>query len=102
MAGQALAQEPPDFSLVLGGPLYQIFRRTHLTGPALELLRRRILFFCLLCWLPLAVLSALEGHLLGGGTFSFLRDIETHVRFLISLPGLFLAEITVHGDFGLP
>jgi hypothetical protein len=96
MAGQALAQEPPDFSLVLGGPLYQIFRRTHLTGPALELLRRRILFFCLLCWLPLAILSALEGHLLGGGTFSFLRDIETHVRFLISLPVLFLAEIIVH------
>ena len=96
MAEQARQQEPPDFSLVLGGPLYQIFRRTHLTGPALELLRRRIVFFCLLCWVPLAVLSAVEGHLLGGGKFSFLHDIETHVRFLISLPVLLLAEITVH------
>jgi hypothetical protein len=96
MAGQAIQQEPPDFSLVLGGPLYQLFRRTHLTGPALELLRRRIVFFCLLCWVPLAVLSAVEGHLFGGAKFSFLRDIETHVRFLISLPVLLLAEITVH------
>jgi hypothetical protein len=96
MAGRALLQEPPDFSLILGGPLYQMFRRTHLTGPALELLRRRVLFFCVLCWVPLAVLSAIEGHLLGGAKFSFLRDIETHVRFLISLPVLLLAEIPVH------
>jgi hypothetical protein len=96
MAVQALQQEPPDFSLVLGGPLYQLFRRTHLTGPALELLRRRIVFFALLCWLPLAVLSAVEGHLFGGPKFSFLHDIETHVRFLVSLPVLLLAEITVH------
>jgi hypothetical protein len=96
MAEQILQQEPPDFSLVLGGPLYQMFRRAHLTGPALELLRRRIVFFCLLCWAPLAVLSAVEGHLLGGPKFSFLHDIETHVRFLVSLPVLLLAEITVH------
>jgi hypothetical protein len=96
MASPALQQEPPDFSLVLGGPLYQMFRRTHLTGPALQLLRRRIVFFCILCWVPLAVLSAVEGHLLGGPKFSFLHDIETHIRFLISLPVLLLAEITVH------
>ena len=96
MAAPALQQEPPDFSLVLGGPLYQLFRRTRLTGAALELLRRRIVFFSLLCWVPLAGLSALEGHLLGGPKFSFLHDIETHVRFLVSLPVLLLAEITVH------
>jgi hypothetical protein len=77
MAVPAPLQEPPDFSLVLGGPLYQIFRRAHLTGPALELLRRRVVFFVLLCWMPLAVLSFVEGHLLGGAKFSFLRDIET-------------------------
>src|SRR5271155_1093906 len=96
MAEQALRQEPPDFSLVLGGPLYQIFRRTHLTGPALELLRRRVVFFLLLCWVPLAVLSLLEGHLWGGTKVSFLRDVETQVRFLLSLPVLILAEVVVH------
>jgi hypothetical protein len=47
---EGLLQEPPDFSLVLGGPLYQMYRRTHLTGTALELLRRRVVFFWVLCW----------------------------------------------------
>lgn len=28
-------QEPPVFSLMLGGPVYQIFQRAHLAGPAL-------------------------------------------------------------------
>jgi hypothetical protein len=96
MGAHTQSQEPPDFSLVLGGPLFQIFRRTHLTGPTLELLRRRVVFFWLLCWVPLAVLSFVEGHLLGGAKFSFLRDIETQVRFLISLPTLILAEVIVH------
>ena len=31
----------PDFSLVLGGPLFQLFRRAHLSGDALELMHRR-------------------------------------------------------------
>jgi hypothetical protein len=93
---EGLLQEPPDFSLVLGGPLYQMYRRTHLTGPALELLRRRVVFFLLLCWVPLAVLSLVEGHLWGGTKVSFLRDVETQVRFLLSLPVLILAEVVVH------
>jgi hypothetical protein len=89
-------QELPDFSLVLGGPLYQAFRRAHLTGPAMELLRRRVVITVLLTWIPLAILSIAQGHLLGGAKLSFLHDIETHVRFLISLPVLILAEVIVH------
>ena len=58
--------EPTDFSLVLGGPLYQLFRRARLSGDTLELLRRRILIISLLAWLPLLVLTALQGQLLGG------------------------------------
>ena len=34
MAVPTPLQEPPDFSLVLGGPLYQMLWRAHLTGPA--------------------------------------------------------------------
>jgi hypothetical protein len=96
MAAPTPIQEPPDFSLVLGGPLYQLFRRTRLTGDTLELLRRRVAFFILLCWVPLAVLSFVEAHFQGGAKLSFFRDIETHVRFLISLPVLILAEMIVH------
>src|SRR6266702_3221101 len=89
-------QEQPDFSLVLGGPLYQMLRRAHLTGPALELLRRRIVISVLLCWVPLAVLSLAQVHFLGGAKLSFFRDIETHVRLLVSLPVLIPAEMIVH------
>jgi hypothetical protein len=89
-------QEPPDFSLVLGGPLYQMLRRARLMGPALEMLRRRVVMSVLLCWVPLAVLSLAQSHLLGGAKLSFFRDIETHVRFLVSLPVLILAEMIVH------
>src|SRR6267142_1090310 len=96
MSAPAILQEQPDFSLVLGGPLFQIFRQAHLSGSALELLRRRVLIISLFAWLPLAVLSAIEGHLLGSQNLTFLRDVELHVRFLVALPVLILAELPVH------
>lgn len=86
-----------DFSLVLGGPLFQLLRRTHLAGDALELLRQRILLIPLLAWLPLLVLSLIEGEALGGrSAVPFLLDIEVHVRFLVALPLLIVAELVVH------
>ena len=86
-----------DFSLVLGGPLFQLLRRAHLTGDTLELLRRRVLVIPLFAWLPLLVLSALQGHLLGGSAaVPFLLDVEIHVKFLGVLPLLIVAELVVH------
>jgi len=88
-----------DFSLALGGPLYQLLRRTHLSGDALELLRQRILVFVAITWLPLLVLSALEGHAWGGRAtmpLPFLLDVEANVRFLVALPLLIVAELVVH------
>ena len=91
------AAEPYDFSLVLGGPLYQLFRRAHLSGDTLELLRRRIIVIALFAWLPLLVLSVVEGHAWGSGvTMPFLYDVDAHVRFLIALPLLVVAELVVH------
>lgn len=90
-------QEPSDFSLVLGGPLYQLFRRAHLSGSTLELLRRRIVFIALLAWLPLLFLSAVNGQLLGGtSAMPFLLDAEVHIRFLVAVPVLIGAELVVH------
>jgi hypothetical protein len=91
----------PDSSLVLGGPLFQLFRRTHLSGDALELLGRRTLAITIFAWLPLLLLSVIEGHAVGGSIhISFLRDIEAHVRFLIALPVLLGAELAVHIRLG--
>lgn len=92
-----LLPEPQDFSLVLGGPLFQLLRRAHLSGDALELMRQRILVISLLAWLPLLALSALEGQALGGrAAIPFLLDVDVHVRFLVTLPLMIVAELVVH------
>jgi hypothetical protein len=86
-----------DFSLVLGGPLFQLMRRAHVSDGALELVRRRILLFVSLTWLPLLVLSVLGGQAFGGSApVPFLWDVEAHARFLVALPLLIVAELVVH------
>jgi hypothetical protein len=95
--GEAQPQDPHDFSLVLGGPLYQIIRRARLSGDALELLHRRIVVISLFAWLPLLFLSMLEGRAWGDAVrVSFLVDIDVHARFLLALPLLIVAELVVH------
>ena len=97
VSGKDVLRDPQDFSLVLGGPLFQLLRRSHLSGDALELLQQRILVITLLAWLPLLVLSALEGQALGGSAaIPFLLDVDVHVRFLVALPLLIVAELVVH------
>ena len=92
-----LLRNPPECSLVLGGPLYQLLRRAHLSDDALMLVRQRIIVFALLAWLPLLLLSTLEGHVLGGDAgVPFLLDVEVHTRFLVALPLLIVAELVVH------
>ncbi len=89
--------DPYDFSVVLGGPLFQLVRRAHLTGDALELLRRRIIVISLVSWLPLLILSVLSGHAWGPEVrVPFLKDIEVHARLLLALPLLIVAELVVH------
>jgi len=88
---------PVDFSLVLGGPLYQLWRRLHATGPTLELLARRLIGIPLLAWLPLLVLTAYEGLAIGRAVaVPFLYDLEVHARFLVAIPLLLLAEVIAH------
>jgi hypothetical protein len=79
----------PSFSLVLGGPLFQLLRRVHLSDDALMMVRQRIIVIALLAWLPLAVcFRRWKGELWGGSTVAvpFLKDIEVHIRFLVALP----------------
>ena len=86
-----------DFSLVLGGPLFQLLRRAHLSDDTLMLLRQRVIIISLLVWLPLLLLAALEGRLLPGSTtVPFLLDLEVHIRFLVTTPLLVAAELVVH------
>ena len=89
--------DPEDFTIVLGGPLFQLFRRAHMSGDALELAHRRILAGAALTWLPLLILSAIQGRALGDAVaIPFLHDIDAYARFLLVVPLLIGAELLVH------
>jgi len=90
------SDEQPDFSLVLGGPLYQLLVRSRLEDSALGHLKKRIIVITLFAWLPLMLLSLVDGKAWGGVGLPFLYDIEMQVRFLIALPLLIAAELLVH------
>jgi hypothetical protein len=99
--GTARAPQPQegkdDFSLVLGGPLYQLLRRSHLSNEALGQLRQRVVAITLITWLPLLILSALGGRAWGDAVrVPFLRDAAVQTRFLLALPLLIVAEMMVH------
>jgi hypothetical protein len=88
--------EPPDFSIVLGGPLFQLLRRTRLGGDHLELLYRRLVVFIGITWIPLFLLATVGPFAGSAGRMAFLRDIEVHARFLVALPAFIAAELLVH------
>jgi hypothetical protein len=97
MRSPILVADPQDFSLVLGGPLYQAWRRLFLAGPALELLARRMIGIPMVAWVPLLVLTVYEGYAVGPVVaVPFLYDIEVHARYLVAVPILLLAELVVH------
>ena len=94
---EPLSSEPPDFSLILGGPLFQLLRRAHLCGDVAELVWRRVIALAIITWLPLLVLSIAEGHAWGDSVkVPFLVDADVHARFLLALPLLIVAELVVH------
>jgi hypothetical protein len=86
-----------DFSLILGGPLFQLFRRFRLGDDATGLVHRRIIVITLFAWLPLLLLSLWEGLAMGGKVnVPFLVDVEAHARFLVALPLLIYSELIVN------
>jgi len=94
-ARAAINRVPPEFSLAVGGPLYETYLRTHLADPPLGLVHRRLLAYLLITWVPLCLMSLFDVR--GGDvTVSFLRDIDAHTRLLIALPLFIVAEPFVH------
>jgi hypothetical protein len=90
-------KEIQDFSLVLGGPIFQLLRRARLAGvEGMQLVHRRVIGSILLAWLPLLVLCLFRPTTGSSERVSFFRDFEVHARFLVALPILIFAELLVH------
>ena len=88
--------ELENFSLVLGGPLYQSLRKVRLEEDVEDHLWRRMTVISGVIWLPLLLFCLTEGTLLGGIPVPFIADVETHVRFLFVVPLMIGAELIVH------
>jgi len=86
----------PEFSLVAGGPLFRLFCRAHLADAELGHVGRRIWAIVLIAWLPLLILTIVEGHAWSGVKSSFFSDVATHLRLCLALPFLIAAEREAH------
>ena len=88
----AVAEDfPPPLLLTEGGPGDAVMRRLGLAQHA----GRAAVVLALVTWLPLLVLSLVEGRAVGGAAIPFLHDIAAQVRFLVAVPILLFAEIPI-------
>jgi hypothetical protein len=81
------------FSITRGGPVHWLLIRLGQAGDRRRLVLRRALAVVLITWLPLLLLSLLQGEAWGGAIkIPFLRDLAINVRLLIAAPILILSE----------
>jgi hypothetical protein len=89
-------KELPELSLMEGGPGDALMKRLRLIRPELSgASARTAIILAAITWIPLLVFSLVEGLALGGARIPFLQDISAHVRFLVAVPILVLAEIRI-------
>jgi hypothetical protein len=82
-----------SFSLTRGGPFHRILVRLGHAGDERRRVVNRALLATLVTWLPLLVLSLVQGVAYGSQVkIPFLRDFAVNARFLIALPIMILAE----------
>ena len=82
-----------NFSITKGGPLHWLLVRLGNAGDDRRLVVRRALAVVLITWLPLLLLSLVQGLAWGRQIgIPFLRDFAVNVRLLVAVPILVLAE----------
>jgi hypothetical protein len=87
---------PATVSIASGGLVFRALRRLGATSEDTVRPFRSILLVLLVTWVPLAVLSLLEGTLQGGAVeVPFLRDPAAQARLLLALPLLLIGEAKV-------
>jgi len=85
---------PATVSLASDGLVFRAFRTVGAATAEQVRPLRGIVTLILVTWVPLAVLCALDGTLVGGGVeVPFLSDPAVNARLLVALPLLLLGEI---------
>jgi hypothetical protein len=81
------------FLLMEGGPLFHIQKRIGLIKLTAPFKKRMALLAALITWVPLLVLSQMQGLAFGHAIpVPFLSDFGVYTRFLLAIPLLLLAE----------
>ena len=95
-ARQAAESAAANFSIVVGGPAYDLLLRFRLVRESLPNMSRRIVAVVAVTWLPLLLLSLKDGVAFGHQVrIPFLYDVSMYGRFLLALPLLLLAEVVI-------
>jgi hypothetical protein len=86
----------PRFLIMEGGPSHRLEIRLGLIRADSPSVVRRSLLSMFATWVPLLVLSALQGNAVGHQVpISFLHDFAVHARFLLAVPMLLLATTVI-------
>jgi len=89
-----------DLSFTESGLFHKLVSRLNLGGTSTKHITKRILFMIAITWLPLLVLTALQGLAFGNEVdVPFWKDFSIHSKLLIILPLLLFAEVSF--DFRL-
>jgi len=95
-ARETAASAVKDFSIVVGGPVYNLLLRLHLIRQAVPNMRRRFIALLAVIWLPALLFSLREGMAFGHSVrIPFLYDFAMYGRFLLGLPLLLFAELLI-------
>ncbi|PWT76662.1 MAG: hypothetical protein C5B59_06005 [Bacteroidetes bacterium] len=85
-----------DFSFIQNGIFYSWLQRLNLAGPSTRSYLLRILAICGIVWLPLLILTLLQGLTFGRQVeIPFAHDFVTHARLLVIIPILVFSERSV-------
>ncbi len=80
-----------DFSLSEGGPFHRALLKMRLHNKQGKL---ALVGFCF-TWVPLALITAIEGTLYSGTPLPFLKDVAMQARMLVALPMLILIKVAI-------
>lgn len=87
------AAAPVDFLIARGGPFYRLQVRLRLLRDNAPAAGRRAVLFAALAWLPLALLSAVQGAAIGDfDQQPFLLDVSAYARFIVAVAVFVLME----------
>ena len=89
-------EEYESFRLSTGGLIYKLLSLLYIQQPGSYSLKRRHIALITLCWLPLLLLTAIDGNLFNTNIDSpFIYDLTPYVRYMIVLPLLINADVII-------